>query len=188
MIGVELAPGSDATATAPGYGERFTPARGAAIEQWQCQTLGPIVDQITVAAGVAGLVAVALAALMTALFARMLLARDSGPISIQQGIGTGDAGLRGQYLTRILLVLVVGVVIGTVAANTLGERLITLMFEAMFGGFERRGQGTSRIDLVVDPRFAYLLLPIALLAVVALATLAGSRSITTASISSLVTH
>ncbi len=187
-IGVQLATGTDATTAARDYGERFAPARAAAIGQWQNQTLGPVVDQLQVAAGVAVLVALALAVLMTALFVRMLLARDAGPIAIQRAIGTDDAGLRRQYLSRVLLVLVLGVVVGTTAANNLGEAMFNLMFEAMFGGFDVLFQGTSQIDFVVDPLLAYLLLPLALLVAVATATVASSRSIATASIASLTTE
>jgi putative ABC transport system permease protein len=125
---------------------------------------------------------------MTALFTRMLVARDAGQIAIQRAIGADDAGLRSQYLTRILLVLVLGVVVGTVAANTLGETLFNLMFEGMFGGFETLGQGTSRIDFAVDPLLAYVALPAALLAAVAAATVASSRSISAADISTLTTE
>jgi putative ABC transport system permease protein len=188
VIGVELAPGTDATATAEGYGDRFAPAKVAAIEQWRLQTLGPIADQITVAAAVSALVAVALAVLMTALFTRMLVARDAGQIAVQRAIGADDRGLRQQYLTRIVLVLVLGVVVGTFAANTLGERLFNLMFEAMFGGFETLGQGTSRIDFTVSGALAYLALPAALLVSVTAATLASARSISAADIAALTTE
>ena len=188
VIGVQLAGGVDATAAAQELGPQLAPARVAAIEQWRDQTLGPIADQLRVAAGVAALVAIALAVLMTALFTRMLLARDAGPIAIQRAIGADDTGLRQQYLTRILLVLVLGVAVGTVAANTLGELLFNLLFEAMFGGFEMLFQGTSQIDFAVNPLLAYLLLPLALLGAVAAATVANSRSIAAASISSLTTE
>ncbi|MDZ7708475.1 MAG: FtsX-like permease family protein [Trueperaceae bacterium] len=170
------------------YSERFDAAAVADIDQWQVQTLGPIAEQVTVAAVVSAVSAVALAVLMTALFARMLLARDAGQIAIQRAIGADDAGLRTQYLTRMALVLVLGVVAGTVAANTLGEGLFNLMFEGIFGGFEMLFQGTSRIDLVVDPLLAYLALPAALLVAVGLATSASARSISDASISSLATE
>jgi putative ABC transport system permease protein len=187
-IGVELASGAHVTATAEAYNDTLAPAKVATIEQWRTQTLGPIAGQITVAAGVAALVAIALAVLMTAMFTRMLLARDAGPLAIQRAIGADDAGLRLQYLTRIVVVLVFAVVVGTIAANTLGERLFNLMFEGMYGGFETLGQGTSRIDFAVNPLLAYLVLPVALLAAVVAATAAGSRSITAADISSLTTE
>ena len=84
--------------------------------------------------------------------------------------------------------LVLGVVVGTLAANTLGQGLFNLMFEGMFGGFESLGQGTSRIDFAVRPLLTYLVLPAALLVAVALATMASSRSISAASISTLTTE
>jgi putative ABC transport system permease protein len=188
VVGIETAPGTDATATAEAYGDRFAPAKVAAIEQWRTQTLGPIADQITVTAGVSAVVAILLAVLMTGLFTRMLIARDAGQLAIQRAIGADDGGLRQQYLTRILLVLILGVLVGTVAANTLGERLFNLMFEAMFGGFESLGQGTSRIDFTVSGSLAYLALPAALLVSVTAATFVTTRSIATADISTLTTE
>jgi putative ABC transport system permease protein len=188
VVGVQHAAGTDIAAKAADYAERLAPARVADIEQWRAQTLGPIAEQITVTAVVAALAAVALAVLMAGLFTRMLLARDAGQIAIQRAIGADDAGLRGQYLTRLLLVLVVGVVVGTLAANTIGERLFNLMFEVLFGGFESLGQGTSRIDFAVQPLLAYLVLPAALLAAVTLATVTSSRSIASADLSALTTE
>ena len=188
VIGVVLAPGVDPTEAAQAYGDELAPAKVAAIEQWRAQTLGPVADQITTTAIVAAITAVALAVLMTALFTRMLLARDAGQIAIQRAIGADDDGLRRQYLTRIVLVLVFGVAVGTLAANTLGQMLFNLMFEAMYGGFEVLFQGTSRIDFAINPWLAYLTLPAALLISVTAATAVSSRSIAAADISSLTTE
>ena len=188
VIGVVLAPGVDPTEAAQAYGDELAPAKVAAIEQWRAQTLGPVADQITTTAIVAAITAVALAVLMTALFTRMLLARDAGQIAIQRAIGADDDGLRQQYLTRIVLVLVFGVAVGTLAANTIGQMLFNLMFEAMYGGFEVLFQGTSRIDFAINPWLAYLALPAALLISVTAATAASSRSIAAADISSLTTE
>ncbi|MGK2854018.1 MAG: FtsX-like permease family protein, partial [Microbacteriaceae bacterium] len=188
MVGVALAPGVDATAKAQELSTALAPAKVADIGQWRDQTLGPIAEQIMITAVVSAAVAVALAVLMTALFTRMLLARDAGQIAIQRAIGADDAGLRRQYLTRIVLVLVLGVGAGTLAANTLGESLFNLMFEGMFGGLEALGQGTSRIDFAVDPLLTYLALPLVLLGAVALTTTASSRSISDASVSTLATE
>src|SRR5690606_10770901 len=125
---------------AASYTEDFAPATVADIEQWRVQTLGPIAEQITITAVVSAVVALVLAALMTALFVRMLLARDAGHIAVQRAVAADDPGLRRQYLSRVLLVLLLGVVVGSVAANSLGQGLFNLMFEGMFGGFESLGQ------------------------------------------------
>jgi putative ABC transport system permease protein len=187
-IGITVAPGTDASTMADGYSDQLAPATVAEIARWREQTLGPTARMLTVTAALGALVAVALAVLMAALFVRMLVARDLGPIAIQRAVGADDGGIRQQYLTRLLLVLVLGVVAGTLAANTLGEALFNLMFEFMFGGFEALGRGTSRIDFAVQPLVAYLALPAALLVSVAAATLAGARSVSTADLSSLTTE
>ncbi|WP_256842135.1 FtsX-like permease family protein [Ornithinimicrobium cryptoxanthini] len=187
-VGVELTPEADRGAKVAAYSDQLAPAKVADIEQWRIQTLGPIAQQITVTAVVSAVVALALAALMTALFTRMLLARDAGQIAVQRAVGADDHGLRRQYLTRVLLVLLLGVLVGTVAANTLGEGLFNLMFEGLFGGFESLGQRTSRIAFAVSPLLTYVLLPAALFTAVALTTGASSRSISDARISTLTTE
>lgn len=187
-IGVELAPGVASAAKAEAYDTRFSSATIADIDQWRAQTLGPVADQMWLAAVVSAFVAVALAVLMTALFTRLLTARDAGQIAIQRAIGADDAGIGLQYLTRILIVLGIGVVVGDVAAMTLGETLFNLMFEGMFGGLEALGQGTSRIDFHVSRLLVHGALPIALTAVVALTTALNSRSIAHAHISTLATE
>jgi putative ABC transport system permease protein len=109
VIGIDRADGADATEVSQAYADQLAPATIADIDLWRQQTLGPIAERLTVAAAVAAIVAVALTVLMTALFTRMLIARDEGQIAVQRAIGADDAGLRRQYLTRILLVLVLGV-------------------------------------------------------------------------------
>nr|WP_255622784.1 FtsX-like permease family protein [Tessaracoccus sp. OS52] len=169
VVGVDLAAGADVAAKASQLSSELAPATVADIAQWRSQTLGPIAGQLGGAAAVAAVAAVLLAVVMTALFTRMLLARDAAPIAVQRALGTGEAGIRTQYLTRILLVLLLGVVVGAVAANTVGEGVFNLMFEAMFGGLETLGQGTSRIAFDVNPLLTMLALPLVLLTAVALA-------------------
>ena len=125
VLGIALVPGADPGQKAAEYADQMSPAKVSDIGQWRIQTLGPIAEQITVTAIVSAAVALVLAGLMTALFVRMLLARDAGQIAVQRAVGADDPGLRRQYLTRILLVLVLGLVVGTVASNTLGERCST---------------------------------------------------------------
>lgn len=187
-VGIRLDPGVDVTAAAATFGEDLAPAAVHDIEQWRAQTLGPIARRMAVTAGVSAVVAVVLAGLMTALFTRMLLARDAGQVAVQRALGADDAGLRVQYVTRMVLVLVLGVVVGTIAALTLGEALFNLMFEGLYGGMEALGRGTSRIDFVVDPLLTAVLPPAALLAAVAVVTVASARSLSTARISALTTE
>jgi len=187
VIGIDLIAGADAAAVGAALNQDLAPATVADVQTWRAQTLGPVSDQLGRTALACAVVAIALAALMTAMFTRMLLARDSAQIAIQRAIGIDDAGLRRQYLTRILLVLGAGVVAGSLAAGTAGESMFNLMFEAMFGGLEVIGQGTSRIDFDVSPLLTVLALPAALLTAVALATRGAARTIATRHIAGAMT-
>lgn len=187
VIGIDLIAGADAAAAGAALNQDLAPATVADVQTWRAQTLGPVSDQLGRTALACVVVAIALAALMTAMFTRMLLARDGAQIAIQRAIGIDDAGLRRQYLTRILLVLGAGVVAGSLAAGTAGESMFNLMFEAMFGGFEVIGQGTSRIDFDVQPLLTVLAVPAALLTAVALATRGATRTIATRHIAGVMT-
>jgi putative ABC transport system permease protein len=68
-------------------------------------------------------------------------------------------------LVRAAIVLALGVVLGTVLANTLGEAL---------AGAAIASFGASSFAFVVDPVEAYLIAPIAMALTVLLATVAGT--------------
>ncbi|MFD0865951.1 FtsX-like permease family protein [Tessaracoccus lubricantis] len=129
-----------------------------------------------------------LAVLMTGMFTRMLLAGDASQIAIQRAVGAPEGSIRAQYLTRILVVLALGVPLGIWLALTAGQGLFNLMFEGMFGGMAYLFQGTSRIEFITNPWLTALALPAALFVGVGLAVFAATRTIRTASVSSLVTE
>lgn len=181
-------PGADVDATIATHTASFPTLRASRVEDFQQQQLGPIGTQITRAAVIAGIVAVALAALMTTMFIRMLLAAETAQIAIQRGIGSPDHTIVGQYLTRALTALVIGVGLGCLAGLTLGQGAFNLMFESMFGGMATLFQGTSKIDFVVSPWLIGLLIPVTMLVTVGIATVASSRNIRHTSISNLVTE
>ncbi|MDN6399598.1 MAG: hypothetical protein L0K01_03975, partial [Brachybacterium sp.] len=76
---------------------------------------------------------------------------DAAPLSIQRALGASPLTLRAPYLTRMLVTLVLGLAVGAAFSLSLGQGLFNLLIEGMFGGMEHLFQGTSRIDLVLDP-------------------------------------
>ncbi|MGJ3509651.1 FtsX-like permease family protein [Enemella sp. A6] len=183
---VKLQTGVDAEAKATAYRVSGTGLRSWTMSEFRDQQLGPISRQVTGAAVISVGVAVALAAMITVMFTRMLLAGDTAPIAIQRALGAGDSGIRTQYLTRILVVLLLGVPLGIVAALTAGQAMFNLMFEGMFGGLEFLFRGTSRIEFVSNPLLSAVALPAVLLLTVAAATVASCTTITRTTINSLV--
>lgn len=181
-------PGVDIDTKAAEYQQAWPSIRPWKMSDFTAQQLGPISRQINQAAALSALVAVALAVLMTAMFTRMLLAGDNTQIAIQRGIGVSDSDIRVQYLTRILVVLALGVPIGIGLALTLGQSMFNLMFEGMFGGIGYLFRGTSRIEFITSPALTALALPAVLITAVALATVASFRTITRTGVASLVTE
>ncbi len=177
VVVIDLAPGVDSVAAAHEMVQAWPGLRAADVGEYRAQMLGPIAEQVTRASVLSTVAAIGLAVLMTTMFLRMLLAGDASQIAIQRALGNTDGGIRTQYLTRILLVLLAGIPAGVLAAVTLGEGMFNLMFEGLFGGFEYLFRGTSQISFAINGWLTWLALPLAMFTAVAVAVRVGSRGI-----------
>ncbi len=135
------------------------------MDDFVAQTYGPTVRAVGLASYASVGVSLAITALITLLFMRMLIAKDRYAIAVLKSIGFTEADIKTQYLVRSVIVLALGVVLGTVLANTLGESLVG----AVIASF-----GASSFAFVVDPVEAYLLAPAAMALSVLLATVLGT--------------
>jgi putative ABC transport system permease protein len=106
--------------------------------------------------------------LITALFLKMLLAKDASQIAILRSIGFTLEEIRKQYQVRLLLVSGLGILLGTIVANTIGQK-----FALFLGSF----MGASNIQFVVNPVVAYLILPLFFMLIVALTTVGSTISL-----------
>ncbi|WMJ87099.1 ABC transporter permease [Anaerocolumna sp. MB42-C2] len=150
------------------YSEQFSFAKVTSIDESTRQMLGSIRDAIQMTSAIATLATVLLTLLVTVLFMKMLVAKDRYPIAILKSIGFTCADIRGQYLTRSIIVLALGVIIGTILANTLGE----LVGVAIISSF-----GASTFRFVVNPWFVYLVSPLLIAGCVIVATMLGVSGI-----------
>ena len=114
--------------------------------------------------------------LITSLFLKMLIAKDSPQIAIMKGIGFSLKDIRVQYISRALLVLNVGIILGTVISNTVGQSLVSFIWSFM---------GASKISFIINPVEAYILYPLALMIIVSIATLLSTLSIKKSSIAEM---
>ena len=55
----------------------------------------------------------------------MLLAKDSSQILIMKNIGFSSKDIRIQYITRSIVIVLLGILIGTCIAATFGEMLVS---------------------------------------------------------------
>ena len=156
----------DVTGTPPTWD--FGPARAYDADTFIDQSLGETRRQVALAAGVSAVAALALAALMTGLFTALLIARERADIALQARLGIAKRGIYTQYLTRMWILLSVGTIVGTLAANTLGPAIVSAA---------ARGLGVPHIEFVTSWPLAYLATPVALFTVVTLALMPALRSI-----------
>lgn len=185
VLGAALTPGSETAAVASEMSTLLPGARVSPTDEYRSQLLGPVAERISAASALASAAAVALAALLAVMITRLWLATDSAALSIQRALGASSLTLRAPYLTRMLLTLLLGLVLGVVLSLTLGQGLFNILIEGMFGGMEHLFQGTSRIDLVLDPWLTGVAMPVLLVGVTVLATLWTCRRLRTADVRTL---
>ena len=106
--------------------------------------------------------------LMTSLFLKMLLSKDRFEISILRRIGLSVRNIKIQYVTRMTLVIIPGILLGTVAANTAGQKITGIMWSFL---------GAAEIRFVIDPLQGYILSPAVLTAIVVITTLQATNSV-----------
>lgn len=150
------------------YREQFSFAKVTSIDESIGQMLGSIQDAIKLASIVAIGATILLTFLVTLLFMKMLVVKDRYPIAVLKSIGFTSADIRRQYLTRSITVLGLGVIIGTMLANTLGE-LVGVAIVSTFGA--------TTFHFAVNPWFVYLVSPLLITGCVFLATVLGISSI-----------
>ncbi|MFO7633137.1 MAG: ABC transporter permease [Caldilinea sp.] len=165
VIGVELAEPARIDAKIAEYAGRFEFAKVSDIDEFIAQTYGATINAIGKAAYAAIGAALTLTVLITLLFMRMLVAKDRYAIAVLKAFGFTNADIKAQYVARAVFVLIVGVVLGTFLANTLGETLAG----AVIASF-----GAASFTFSINPFFAYLFSPLLMAGAVLMSTVVGT--------------
>ncbi|MGE7839416.1 ABC transporter permease [Lysinibacillus sp. NPDC093712] len=144
------------------YTNRFTYAKVSDINDYVLQTFGSTMDAVGKASRAAIAVALFITVLVTILFMKMLIVKDRYSIAVMKALGFTNSNITSQYAARSLFVLMIGIVVGTVLANTLGG----LLAGAVISSF-----GASSFTFSVNPLAAYLLCPLLMACSVLIATI-----------------
>lgn len=139
------------------YQSQYASAQVNDIKEYTQQTLGNIISQMStvVIGGIA--ISLIIIVLITALFLRMLLSKDMSQIAIMRSMGLTANHIKQQYMAGTLLVLLVGIFLGVLVSNYLGEYLVSMGMSSM---------GAAKIELVNVAWQTWLLCPLALIVVV----------------------
>lgn len=167
-ISVTFRSGVDADNIISQYKKQFNFAKVHGIDENIDQMFGSIISAIKVASYAAIVVTVLLTMLITVLFMKMLVAKDRYSIAILKSLGFTSSDISKQYLTRSFAVMIMGVIVGTLLANTLGEYVGVAIVSAF---------GVTAFDFVVNRLFAYIVSPILIAVCVYIATLLGISDI-----------
>jgi putative ABC transport system permease protein len=169
--------GVDANLKASDYSSDFHPARITDLDNYLGQTFGKTIAQIGQVTMIAILVGLFIAVLITSLFLKMLIIKDTARIAILKSVGFSVDSIRLQYLTTAIVLLGIGLVTGTLFSNTAGQELVSFL-----GSF----MGASQIRFMINGFFAYLLMPVLLLLVVSVTTVLSIQGIKECSVATAI--
>ncbi len=141
-------------AKAEEFRQLFSPARVSLLEDYVSRTLGSIVDQLKRMALAAVFSSILITGIITAMFLKLLILKDSGNIAIMRTLGFSSSHIRWQYLIRVTVLCAAGFLLGTLAANTAGELLTGLVWSLL---------GASAIRFEIDPLISSFLLPLSMI-------------------------
>lgn len=150
---IDTVEGISIEAKAEEYAEEFTYAKVLPMEDYLSQTLSMIIDPLSQVVIAAIAVAVFITLLITILFLKLNLAREYAQIANMKAMGFSTLDIRKQYIIKVSIVTVIGILTGVLITSTLGEGLVGGLFSVI-------GLGISRIDFTVRPLEAYLLYPL----------------------------
>ncbi|MEK3980175.1 ABC transporter permease [Psychrobacillus sp. FSL K6-2836] len=157
IVSLDLADGAENRVKMDYYQNAYSTAQVNNIKEYTHQTLGNIIEQMgtVVIGGFA--IAIIIAVLITALFLRMLLSKDMSQIAIMRSTGLTSKNISHQYMAGTLMVLILGIILGVLFSNYLGEFLVSMAMSFM---------GAAKIEFVHVVWQTWLLCPLALIVVV----------------------
>ncbi|MES5955058.1 FtsX-like permease family protein [Bacillus fungorum] len=168
VVNVDMKPNVDLQEKMKEYKQNFHSAKITDTDDYLTQTLGETIKQLRLVTQMAILIAILISVLITAMFFKMLLAKDSSQILIMKSIGFSFKDIRIQYITRSIVIVLLGIVTGTILAATFGEMLVSWL-----GSF----MGAAHIKFVVNPIVSYVICPAILFISVTATTLFSSFTI-----------
>jgi putative ABC transport system permease protein len=165
VISAELSDKSQVSSKVSEYAGRYNFAKVSSIDHYIKQTFGSTISSIRKASYAAIAIALIITVLVTLLFMKMLVTKDKFSIVIMKALGFTNSDILLQYVSRSGFVLFVGIVLGTLLANTLGE----ILAGAVISSF-----GAATFTFAINPVSAYLLSPLMMACSVIVATIIGT--------------
>ncbi len=149
---------SDPGAISKEYGDRFEDVKIVSMQEYVKQTLSYVTDAFKNAAILSLVFGLIVAGLITALFLKLRLSRERRRMGVLAAIGFARGELIRQVRFKTLVTVLLGTVLGTVFAATLGEGLISALLSVS-------GIGIAQLHFIPQPLLVYIGYPLALIGV-----------------------
>lgn len=147
------------------YSRKFPYAKVSGMEDYVTQTFGQTLRAVRTASVGAGFLAVVVTLLVILLFMKLLTAKDRYSIAVLKSVGFTGSDISRQYIWRSVLVVILGILLGSVLAGTLGERIAGAAISSL---------GAAAFQFTEDPLSSFVLSPAVLLFTALAATIAGT--------------
>lgn len=147
------------------YSRKFPYAKVSGMEDYVAQTFGQTLRAVRTASVGAGFVAVVVTLLVILLFMKLLTAKDRYSIAVLKSVGFTGSDISRQYIWRSVLDVILGILLGSVLAGTLGERIAGAAISSL---------GAAAFQFTEDPLSSFVLSPAVLLFTALAATIAGT--------------
>ena len=144
----------------------FSNLQATDIENYVQQTMGGLISQLDIATAVGLTLGLLVAFLITGMFFKMLIAKDTKQIAIKLSVGVTYESVRLQYVVQALIILVIGLILGGIASATIGQGVAALLVP-----------GISSMSFIVNAVMSYAVIPAALGLMVVIAVFLGCANI-----------
>lgn len=159
------------------YQDTFPSARVTSIEDYITETFGQTLSAVKTASLVAVFVAIAITLLVILLFLKLLITKDRYSIAVLKVIGFTNTDIKRQFAFRMLFVLFIGILLGTIFAGTLGEQLASVVISSF---------GTAAFRFEVNIVATYLFCPLTLCFTALIGIIIGTEKVGAVHISNTI--
>ncbi|MCP1223170.1 FtsX-like permease family protein [Sebaldella sp. S0638] len=168
VININLRNGVETNRKIAEYKKLFTDVKITYPEEYMNQTMGETIKHLETFTLIVTAASAGIVILMTSLFIKMLLSKDKSEIYVLRKIGLSVRNIRIQYIVRMTGVIIPGILFGSIAANTAGQKITGFMWSFL---------GAAEIKFVIDPVKSYILCPVLLTVIVVITTMAATDSV-----------
>ncbi|MEA4826644.1 MAG: FtsX-like permease family protein, partial [Clostridium sp.] len=133
------------------------------MEDFINQTLGGVSRQLRIIVISTAIVAVSIAVIITVMFLKLRLAKDLSEIAILKAIGFSERDIKQQYMIKIGIVSIMGILSGIILNNLIGEKIVNATLSIA-------GIGIREVQLISNSFIEFILCPVVLIGLILIAT------------------